>query len=99
MATERSINIALVGIGNCTSSLVQGLQHYRDGTNDLTGLLHAEIGGYRVSDIHVAAAWDVDARKVGKDVAEAIFAKPNCTAVFCPRVEPTGAIVRMGPRL
>ena len=79
----KSINIAIVGIGNCASSLVQGLSHYRDGANDTVGLMHWDLGGYRPSDIHVVAAWDVDARKVGKDVADAIFAKPNCTAVFC----------------
>lgn len=95
----RPIRVALVGIGNCASSLVQGLQHYRQGANDLTGLLHAKIGGYRPADIHVVAAWDVDQRKVGRDVAEAIFAKPNCTTVFCPDVEPTGAVVAMGPVL
>ncbi len=95
--TRRPIRIAIIGIGNCASSLVQGLQHYRQGANDLTGLLHAEIGGYRPGDVEVVAAWDVDARKVGRDVAEAIFAKPNCTAVFCPEVDPTGAVVRMGP--
>ncbi|MBV9843179.1 MAG: inositol-3-phosphate synthase [Sphingomonadaceae bacterium] len=94
---SRPINVALVGVGNCASSLVQGIQHYRRGVNDLTGLLHAEIGGYRPGDIHVVAAWDVDARKVGRDVAEAIFAKPNCTTVFCAEVESTGALVRMGP--
>ena len=93
------IRVALVGVGNCASSFVQGLQHYRDGTNDTAGLLHAEIGGYRPADIHVVAAWDVDRRKVGRDVASAIFAKPNCTAVFCASVEPTGAIVAMGPVL
>ena len=92
----KSINIAIVGIGNCASSLVQGLSHYRDGANDTIGLMHWDLGGYRPSDIHVVAAWDVDARKVGKDVAEAIFAKPNCTAVFCATVEPTGTKVQMG---
>lgn len=92
----KSINVAIVGIGNCASSLVQGLSHYRDGANDTVGLMHWDLGGYRPSDIHVVAAWDVDARKVGKDVAEAIFAKPNCTAVFCESIEPTGAIVQMG---
>ncbi|MDP5278783.1 inositol-3-phosphate synthase [Sphingomonas sp. DG1-23] len=92
----KSINIAIVGIGNCASSLVQGLSHYRDGANDTVGLMHWDLGGYRPSDIHVVAAWDVDARKVGKDVAEAIFAKPNCTAVFCATVEPTGTKVQMG---
>ncbi|MEN3749621.1 inositol-3-phosphate synthase [Sphingomonas sp. HF-S3] len=91
-----SINIAVVGIGNCTSSLVQGLSHYRDGANKTVGLMHWDLGGYRPSDIKVVAAWDVDKRKVGKDVAEAIFAKPNCTAIFCESIEPTGAIVRMG---
>ncbi|WP_230480700.1 inositol-3-phosphate synthase [Sphingomonas sp. Leaf21] len=91
-----SINIAVVGIGNCASSLVQGLSHYRDGANETIGLMHWDLGGYRPSDIKVVAAWDVDKRKVGKDVAEAIFAKPNCTAIFCETIETTGAVVRMG---
>ncbi|EZP51519.1 MULTISPECIES: inositol-3-phosphate synthase [Sphingomonas] len=92
----KSINIAIVGIGNCASSLVQGLEHYREGANDLVGLMHWELGGYKPSDIKVVAAWDVDARKVGKDVAEAIFAKPNCTAVFAANVPATGTLVKMG---
>ncbi|MBB4153239.1 myo-inositol-1-phosphate synthase [Sphingomonas jinjuensis] len=92
----KSINVAIVGIGNCASSLVQGLEHYREGANDLVGLMHWEVGGYRPSDIKIVAAWDVDKRKVGSDVAEAIFAKPNCTAVFAPNVQPTGTVVRMG---
>ena len=83
--TSRPINIGIVGIGNCASSLVQGITHYREGANDLTGLMHEELGGYRPSDIHVVAAWDVDARKVGRDVAEAIFARPNSTIRFSPR--------------
>ena len=91
-----SINIALLGVGNCSSSLVQGLSHYRDGANDTVGLMHWDMGGYRPRDIKVVAAWDVDRRKVGKDVAEAIFAKPNCTAIFCASVEPTGVKVQMG---
>ena len=86
------INIAIVGIGNCASSLVQGLEHYREGTNDAAGLMHWEVGGYEPSDIKVVAAWDVDARKVGKDVAEAIFAKPNCTAVFAATICERGAL-------
>ena len=93
------INIAIVGVGNCASSLVQGLSYYHQGANHTTGLMHLEMGGYRPSDIKVVAAWDVDRRKVGKDVAEAIFAKPNCTAVFCDDVAPTGAKVRMGRKL
>ncbi len=91
-----SIKIALIGVGNCSSSLVQGLEYYREGSNDTVGLMHHEMGGYKPSDIKVVAAWDVDTRKVGKDVAEAIFAKPNCTAVFAPTVTPTGTVVRMG---
>jgi myo-inositol-1-phosphate synthase len=94
--TPRSINVAIVGVGNCASSLVQGIEHYRTGSNDLVGLMHLELGGYRPADINVVAAWDVDRRKVGRDVSEAIFAKPNCTAVFCDKVRPTGVEVRMG---
>jgi len=94
--TPSGINLALVGVGNCASSLVQGIAHYRTGANDLTGLMHAEVGGYRPEDIRVVAAWDVDRRKVGHDVAEAIFAPPNCTQTFCDKVEPTGTRVRMG---
>ncbi|MBI1403345.1 MAG: inositol-3-phosphate synthase [Porphyrobacter sp.] len=96
---SRAINVALVGVGNCASSLVQGIAHYQDGANDTTGLMHHELGGYRPGDIRVVAAWDVDRRKVGRDVAEAIFAAPNCTARFCDKVEPTGTKVRMGPVL
>jgi myo-inositol-1-phosphate synthase len=99
LSPVRPINIAIVGVGNCASSLVQGLSHYRDGSNDRIGLMHWELGGYRPSDIRVVAAWDIDARKVGRDVGEAIFAKPNCTAVFCDQVEPTDVKVRMSPVL
>jgi myo-inositol-1-phosphate synthase len=94
-----NINIAIIGVGNCASSLVQGLNYYRHGANDTIGLMHWDAGGYSPSHIHVVAAWDVDRRKVGKDVAEAIFAKPNCTEVFCDDVRATGAIVRMGRTL
>lgn len=96
---RHGINVAIAGIGNCASSLVQGISHYQAGANDMVGLSHAEIGGYAPGDIRVVAAWDVDERKVGRDVAEAIFAKPNCTAVFCPEVEATGTQVRMGRKL
>lgn len=95
-APARPINIAVIGVGNCASSLVQGLFHYREGANDQIGLTHPELGGYRPSDIRVVAAWDVDRRKVGRDVSEAIFAKPNCTAIFTDAVEATGATVAMG---
>ncbi|RST29520.1 inositol-3-phosphate synthase [Sphingomonas ginkgonis] len=97
---DSTINIAIAGVGNCTSSLVQGIAYYQNGgANEQIGLMHWDLGGYRPSDIKVVAAWDVDSRKVGKDVAEAIFAEPNCTEVFCAHVKPTGAIVQMGKRL
>ncbi|WP_294394946.1 inositol-3-phosphate synthase [uncultured Sphingomonas sp.] len=94
--TSSPINVAVIGVGNCASSLVQGVSHYREGANDLAGLMHEEVGGYRPSDIRFVAAWDVDKRKVGKDISEAIFAKPNSTAIFCPEVKASGAVVRMG---
>jgi myo-inositol-1-phosphate synthase len=93
---QQGINVAIAGIGNCASSLVQGIEHYRAGANNTVGLMHYEVGGYRPSDIRVVAAWDVDERKVGRDVAVAIFAKPNCTAIFCGTVEANGVKVRMG---
>ncbi|MFO6446107.1 inositol-3-phosphate synthase [Erythrobacter sp. NE805] len=96
---SQGINVALVGVGNCASSLVQGIAHYRGGANDTTGLMHRSLGGYEPGDIRVVAAWDIDRRKVGRDVAEAIFAPPNCTARFCQTVENTGAIVQMGRKL
>ena len=98
-STRAQVRLAIVGVGNCASSLVQGIAHYRGGANAAPGLAHAEIGGLGPGDIRVVAAWDLDRRKVGRDVAEAIFAEPNCTAVFCPEVPVTGARVRMGRRL
>lgn len=96
----QNIKIAIAGIGNCASALIQGFSYYRDRTPDeAVGLMHWEIGGYRPSDIEVAAAFDIDKRKVGQDVSEAIFAGPNCTTVFCKDVPPTGVKVEMGPVL
>ena len=97
---DPTINIAVVGVGNCASSLVQGIAHYQNGgANEQIGLMHWDLGGYRPKDLKVVAAWDVDARKVGRDVNEAIFAKPNNTAVFCDHVPETGARVLMGRKL
>jgi myo-inositol-1-phosphate synthase len=91
------IKVAVVGVGNCASSLVQGIAYYQNGgANEQIGLSHWDLGGYRPSDLRVVAAWDIDRRKVGRDVAEAIFAAPNNTKVFCDHVAPTGAVVRMG---
>jgi len=91
------IKIAILGIGNCVSSLIQGIHYYRDKSRqEAIGLMHFEMNGYKPGDIEVVAAFDVDKRKVGKDVHEAIFAKPNCTTVFCSDLPPSGVLVRMG---
>lgn len=95
--SERTVNVALVGVGNCASSLVQGVALYSNGgANEQIGLMHWDLGGYRPRDLRFVAAWDIDRRKVGRDVSEAIFERPNCTTVFCEHVEPTGTLVRMG---
>jgi myo-inositol-1-phosphate synthase len=91
------IRIAIVGVGNCASSLLQGIEYYRHKKpEDAIGLMHWDIGGYTPSDIEVVAAFDIDKRKVGLDVNKAIFAKPNCTAVFCSSMPATDVKVRMG---
>jgi myo-inositol-1-phosphate synthase len=93
----RKVRIAIVGIGNCASSLIQGIEYYRKKSpKDIIGLMHWSVGGYRPSDIEVVCAFDIDRRKVGKDVAEAIFLPPNCTTAFQPRIPKTGARVKMG---
>ncbi len=91
------IKIALIGVGNCASSLIQGIYYYKDkNPQDIIGLMHHEIGGYKPEDIQVVAAFDIDKRKVGSDVHQAIFSKPNCTTVFYPDVPPSGILVKMG---
>ncbi|UCE56207.1 MAG: inositol-3-phosphate synthase [Desulfobacterales bacterium] len=93
----RQIKIAIAGLGNCANSLVQGIHYYKDKhPEDAIGLMHWEIGGYRPGDIQVVAAFDIDKRKVGRDVTEAIFAPPNCTKVFCDNLPPSGITVQMG---
>ena len=79
----KKIKLAIAGVGNCASSLVQGIEYYKHvDAKDCIGLMHYEVNGYRLGDIEVVAAFDVDKRKVGKDLSEAVFAEPNCTAVF-----------------
>ena len=92
------VRLAIVGVGNCASSLVQGLEYYKDANPEdrVPGLMHVELGGYHVGDIEVVAAFDVDAKKVGKDVSEAIFSEPNNTIRFAADVPPTGVIVQRG---
>jgi len=91
------IRIAVVGVGNCASSLIQGIHYYagRDPAQAV-GLMHGVIGGFGPSDVDVVAAFDIDRRKVGRDVSEAIFAEPNCTTVFHADVPKSGVQVRMG---
>ncbi len=89
------IRVAIVGVGNCASSLVQGIAYYRRANDNSVGLMHWDLGGYDPTDIEIAVAFDIDQRKVGVDVAQAIFAKPNCTAVFA-EVPQAGVVVRMG---
>jgi len=91
-----NIRIAVVGVGNCASSLIQGITYYKgQGGEDVIGLMHETIGGYGPSDIEVVCAFDVDERKVGRDLSEAIYADPNCTFRFAD-VQKTGVAVRMG---
>lgn len=95
-----AIRVALIGLGNCASSLVQGVEFYRNrNAGSAVGLTHWSLGGYLVGDICVSAAFDVDERKVGRDVSEAIFSPPNCTQAIFPFVPQTGVTVRMGPIL
>jgi myo-inositol-1-phosphate synthase len=96
----KNIRVAIAGVGNCASSLVQGFEYYK-GRNEkaFSGLMHAKIGGWGPSDIEIVAAFDIDRRKVGKRVEEAIFAKPNCTKVFQSALPVSGVVVRMGPVL
>ena len=91
------IKIAIVGMGNCASSLIQGIHYYKDKKpEDSIGLMHWEIAGYEPSDIEVVAAFDVDKRKVGQTVDKAIFAKPNCTTVFMDDIPKSDVKVSMG---
>ena len=91
------IKIAIVGIGNCASSLLQGIEYYkRKNSKDAIGLMHWEIGGYKPYDIEIVAAFDIDKRKIGKDVTQAIFELPNCTTVFCKDIPKAGVKVEMG---
>ena len=93
----QTINVAIIGVGNCASSLVQGIHYYKDAKEDefVPGLMHVNLGGYHIADINFVAAFDIDKNKVGKDLAEAIFTKPNNTFKFCD-VPKTGIRVERG---
>ncbi|MGJ4995798.1 inositol-3-phosphate synthase [Bradyrhizobium sp. HKCCYLS3077] len=94
------VRVGVVGVGNCASSFIQGLSYYRDAKSNepVPGLMNADIGGYHIGDVEIAAAFDVHADKVGRDVADAIWTRPNNTFRFAP-VEETGVIVARGPAL
>ena len=95
-----NIRVAIAGIGNCASSLIQGIEYYRTrNTSQGQGLMHERIGGWRASDIEVVAAFDIDRRKVGHQLEVAVFAKPNCARVFQSVLPPSGVTVQMGPVL
>ncbi|MDC7785479.1 inositol-3-phosphate synthase [Rhodoplanes sp. TEM] len=99
-AASPSVRVGIVGVGNCASALVQGLTHYRDAHENepVPGLMHPDLGGYRVRDVEISAAFDVNAHKVGRDVAEAIFASPNNTIRFATPA-PLGVTVARGRTL
>jgi myo-inositol-1-phosphate synthase len=100
VASSRRVRIAIVGVGNCASSLVQGLRYYGThlGNEPAAGLMSAELGGYRPGDIEISAAFDIGAAKIGRDVADAIFASPNNADRFAD-VPATGVAVQRGPTL
>jgi myo-inositol-1-phosphate synthase len=92
-----SIRIAIAGIGNCASSLIQGMEYYRrNKESEVNGFMHWEIGGYAPGDIEVVAGFDIDKRKVGMDISKAIFQPPNCTKEISASVPEKGVTVRMG---
>lgn len=94
----KKIKVAIVGVGNCASSLVQGVEYYRNRQGaKLKGVMSESIGGYRCSDIEFVAAFDVDRRKVGRSLEEAIFAKPNCTLIFQSVLPVSNVVVQASP--
>ncbi|MFC1718286.1 inositol-3-phosphate synthase [Candidatus Poribacteria bacterium] len=92
------VRVAIAGVGNCASALVQGVEYYKDAseTDFVPGLMHVNLGGYHIRDIEFVAAFDVDDAKVGKELTEALLAPPNNTIQFA-KVPPTGVIVQKGP--
>jgi myo-inositol-1-phosphate synthase len=99
MSTQgKRINIAIAGVGNCASSLIQGIYYYSDPERlkNSIGLMHIDMCGYRPEHIQIVAAFDIDKRKVGKDISEAIFSYPNCTKIFYKDVPHMGIKVQMG---
>ena len=98
MAQDRQIRLAIVGVGNCAASLLQGIEHYRQNKHKVNhlGLLHYDIGGYTPEDIRIVAAFDIDKRKVGKRLDQAIAAPPNCVFPIKESIGEKNIIVKMG---
>lgn len=92
------VKVAIIGVGNCASSLVQGVFYYKKAKENqvIPGLMHVNLGGIHISDIEFVAAFDIDKNKVGKDLSEAIFTKPNCTTVFCDKIPKLNVPVHRG---
>jgi len=100
LSVQNKIKVAIAGVGNCASALVQGVEYYRDRqATVLDGVMRHAIGGYRCGDIEFVAAFDVDRRKVGRPLEEAIFAKPNCTQIFQSALPVSNVVVQAGPVL
>ena len=95
---SKKVRVAIAGVGNCASSLVQGVEYYRDAApdDDVPGLMHVVLGGYHVGDVEFVGAFDVDADKVGLDLGKAIFAGPNNTVKFS-EVPDLGVTVQRAP--
>src|SRR4051794_17218252 len=94
---QKKVRVAIIGVGNCASSLVQGVEFYKNARqgDDVPGLMHVDLGGYHIRDIEFTAAFDINATKVGRDLSEAIFAQPNNTFKFSD-VPRTGVRVLRG---
>jgi myo-inositol-1-phosphate synthase len=94
-----TIRVAVCGVGNCASALIQGIEYYRHHPTFQVGLMHQTLGGYLPEDIKIVAAFDIDRRKVGHPLEEAALAPPNCIYPIWPSLPPSGVIVKMGPIL
>ena len=100
--SKRNIRVAICGVGNCASALIQGIEYYRHNPSIEAGLMHKNIGGYLPDNIQIVAAFDIDRRKVGHPLEEAVFAPPNCVYPIWPslalfrRYGPNGSCFRWG---
>src|SRR5260370_42583111 len=95
---QKKIKVAIAGVGNCASALVQGVEYYRHRQGPaIDGVIRPSIGSYSCADVAFVAAFDIDRRKIGRPLEEAIFAKPNCTRIFQSALPVSNVIVQAGP--